>query len=87
MTNIENPGHTEESSEGFRNADESGDDITEDIGHEEMMQKISELKTSLKQINKALKYIEEGTYGIDEKTKEPISLERLQIYPEATTNP
>ncbi len=38
----------------------------------------------LSKINKALKKIEEGTYGYCEETMEPISLERLKARPIAT---
>lgn len=77
--------YTEESNEGTRNVDELGDDVMEDIGHDETIQKIDELNNSLLQIEKALEAIKNGTYGIDEETKEPISLDRLKVYPEATT--
>ena len=44
-----------------------------------------ELEKSLNEINAALLRIEKGTYGICEKTGEPISEERLQANPTART--
>lgn len=43
------------------------------------------LETDLAKINKALKKIEEGTYGICEKCGESIDPKRLEAYPEAET--
>ena len=42
------------------------------------------LKNGLSNINKALKKIEDGTYGYCEETMEPISIERLKARPIAT---
>ena len=42
------------------------------------------LEQSIEMINKALKKIENGTYGIGEKTGEPIGEARLRIMPTAT---
>ena len=42
------------------------------------------LEQSIEMINKALKKIENGTYGICEKTGEPIGEARLRIMPTAT---
>ena len=60
----------------------------EDMGvevedYEEMTTVAGDLKEELVKVNKALKKIEEGKYGISEKTKKPISKERLEAYPEA----
>jgi RNA polymerase-binding transcription factor DksA len=44
------------------------------------------LETKLSDVLKALNKIEAGTYGIDENTGEEISIERLRVYPAATTN-
>lgn len=41
------------------------------------------LKDTLEQIERALQRIEDGTYGICQKTGEPISEERLEVLPEA----
>ncbi|HLD27482.1 MAG TPA: TraR/DksA C4-type zinc finger protein [Patescibacteria group bacterium] len=42
------------------------------------------LEQSLEMINRALSKIEDGTYGICEKTGEPIGEERLRVMPTAT---
>jgi RNA polymerase-binding transcription factor DksA len=41
------------------------------------------LELELEKINKALKKIKQGKYGLCEKCKKPISLARLEIYPRA----
>lgn len=43
------------------------------------------LETRLQKVNKAIQSIEEKKYGICEKCNEPISKERLEVVPEATT--
>jgi len=43
------------------------------------------LKQELQDVEDALKRIAEGTYGFDEKTGEPISKARLEVYPAART--
>lgn len=42
-------------------------------------------KAMIADIRAALQRIQEGTYGIDEDTKEPIPFERLRLVPEAHT--
>ena len=37
----------------------------------------------LEQVNRALKKIEEGTYGLSDKSGKPITRERLEVVPEA----
>ncbi len=44
------------------------------------------LETQLRDVNDALEKMEQGTYGIDEETGEPIAVERLKAYPAARTN-
>ena len=41
------------------------------------------LETQLKDVNAALEKIEQGSYGLCEKCKNPIALERLKVSPEA----
>lgn len=43
------------------------------------------LETQLQDVNDALAKMETGTYGICEKTGEPIPVERLMAYPAART--
>lgn len=45
-----------------------------------------DLKQLLVRIEKALKKIDEGKYGYDEKTGEPIDKARLELFPEAEEN-
>jgi RNA polymerase-binding transcription factor DksA len=47
---------------------------------------LEQLETELAEIQAALRRIDEGTYGIDEVTGEPIPPERLEAVPTARTN-
>lgn len=47
---------------------------------------LERLETDLAEIEAALQRIDEGTYGIDEVTGEPIDPERLDAVPTARTN-
>jgi RNA polymerase-binding transcription factor DksA len=47
---------------------------------------LERLETDLAEIEAALARIDEGTYGVDEVTGEPIDPERLAAYPYARTN-
>ncbi|HHH14185.1 MAG TPA: hypothetical protein ENJ78_00570 [candidate division WWE3 bacterium] len=80
----EDPFVQEYEEDGFRNIDE--EDAQEQAGHDDVVAAIATLEEDLKQVEKALKRIEEGTYGYDENTGEPIPIDRLEAYPEATTN-
>ncbi len=44
------------------------------------------LEQKLTDINDALERIEQGAYGLDEQTGEPIVIERLEVYPAARGN-
>lgn len=65
---------------------ESGDDASENyeiLESESLSETAGDLISELKY---ALKRIEDGTYGVDTITGEPIPFERLQLFPEARTN-
>jgi RNA polymerase-binding transcription factor DksA len=47
---------------------------------------LERLETDLAEIEAALARLDDGTYGIDEVTGEPIDPERLEAYPYARTN-
>lgn len=47
---------------------------------------VSQLEAQYREVSAALSRIEAGTYGLDEKTGEPISVERLEANPAARTN-
>jgi RNA polymerase-binding transcription factor DksA len=47
---------------------------------------LEQLERELAEIEPALQRLDEGTYGIDEITGEPIAPERLEAYPIARTN-
>ena len=47
---------------------------------------LKELETQLLDVNDALKKVEDGSYGLDEKTGEPISEGRLDANPAAREN-
>jgi RNA polymerase-binding transcription factor DksA len=44
------------------------------------------LESELAELEAALQRLDEGTYGVDEDTGEPINLERLEAYPAARRN-
>lgn len=58
-------------------------DLTEE--YEERIAILRPLETQYIQVQKALKAIENGTYGTCEKTGKSISEKRLEAYPAATT--
>jgi RNA polymerase-binding transcription factor DksA len=47
---------------------------------------LEQLERDLAEIEAALQRLDEGTYGIDEVTGNPISRERLEAYPTARTD-
>jgi DnaK suppressor protein len=47
---------------------------------------LEQLERELAEIEAALQRLDEGTYGVDEITGEPIAPERLEAYPIARTN-
>lgn len=62
------------------NAEQAFDNLDKDI-----ISKISyRQKETLKKIDKALKRIDDGSYGICEKSGSPISFKRLEILPYTT---
>jgi RNA polymerase-binding transcription factor DksA len=74
----------------------AGDDIASDqhrveSGSETFEQEkdlaiLESLETELAEVEAALRRLDEGTYGIDEVTGEPIDPARLDARPEARTN-
>jgi len=65
----------------------SSDDLSEEADEvEEYDERVSSeqiLETELQKVNQALEKIEKGNYGICEKCKKEISIERLKAYPQA----
>ncbi len=59
-------------------------DAIEDL--EENNAIVTELETQYREVTAALARIEAGTYGHDEKTNEPIPIERLEANPAAREN-
>jgi len=70
---------SEEALEG----DESVNESDEDMKNKALS---DHLELKLRDVNNALKRMEDGTYGICEICKEPISLERLKANPAAATD-
>ena len=71
-----------ESHEGHHLADlEDIDDVQD---NDAIFEVVNNASATLEQIDRALKMIEEGTYGICEECNSPISLERLKALPFAT---
>jgi DnaK suppressor protein len=62
------------------------DEASEDMKVEKNYIFKKEIEQTLDQINNALKRIEAGTYGIDQKTGEPIDKARLELFPESEEN-
>ncbi len=58
-------------------------DVREQMGHDTVEAEVKSLKRKLRLVEKALRKMEKGTYGIDEKTGVQIPFERLSIVPEA----
>lgn len=69
-------GHGEYGRDIEENAMESADDAVRD-------EQVIHLELRLNNILAALERMDNGTYGIDEKTKKPISEERLRANPSA----
>jgi RNA polymerase-binding transcription factor DksA len=62
---------------------DSGSDTFE---REKDLSILEQLEAELAEIQAALKRVDEGTYGVDEVTGEPIAPERLEAIPTARTN-
>jgi RNA polymerase-binding transcription factor DksA len=62
------------------------DQASETFEREKDLAILEGLEGELAEIEAALQRIDEGTYGIDEVTGEPIDPERLEAYPIARTN-
>lgn len=58
-------------------------DVREQMGHETISAEIESLRKKMELVHMALTKMEKGTYGICEKTKQPIPFERLKLVPEA----
>jgi DnaK suppressor protein len=64
----------------------SGDAAADTTAADETRATRDGLKEQLDEVNAALKRIDDGTYGIDEVTGDPINPERLAAEPTARTN-
>lgn len=62
------------------------DEVAEDIKIEKNYILKKDLEQILDSVNAALKRIDEGNYGVDKKTGEPIDKARLEEFPEADEN-
>lgn len=62
------------------------DEVSEDLKVEKNYILKKDIEQILDSINAALKRVEDGTYGIDKKTGEPIDPARLKEFPEADEN-
>ena len=62
------------------------DSATETFEHEKDLGILEELENELAELQAALERIDNGTYGIDEDTGEPIDPARLEAFPSARTN-
>jgi RNA polymerase-binding transcription factor DksA len=62
------------------------DSASETFEREKDLSILEQLETELAELQAALDRIDNGTYGIDEVTGEPIDPERLEALPTARTN-
>lgn len=62
------------------------DEVMEDLEIENGKINKKFLSVVLEKVNRALKRIEEGKYGYDQKTGQPIDKARLELFPEAEEN-
>jgi RNA polymerase-binding transcription factor DksA len=62
------------------------DQASETFEREKDIAILEQLESELVEIEAALTRLDEGTYGVDEQTGEPIDPERLEAYPLARTN-
>jgi RNA polymerase-binding transcription factor DksA len=62
------------------------DQASETFEREKDMSILEQLEGDLAEIEAALQRLDEGGYGVDEVTGEPIAPERLEAYPIARTN-
>jgi RNA polymerase-binding transcription factor DksA len=69
----------EESNDGY------GDDAKSDQIRQRLVEQIKRRRSDMRDIEAALDRMENGTYGIDVNTGEPIRLERLEALPTANT--
>ena len=59
---------------------------TETFEREKDLSILESLESELEELEAALQRIDDGTYGVDEITGEPIAAERLEAVPTARTN-
>ena len=62
------------------------DQASETFEREKDIAILEQLERDLAEIEAALQRLDEGSYGIDEVTGEPIAADRLEAYPVARTN-
>ncbi len=62
------------------------DQASETFEREKDLSILERLETELAEIEAALQRVDDGTYGVDEVTGEPIDPERLEALPAARTN-
>ena len=65
---------------------DAADQASETFEREKDIAILEQLEHDLAEIEAALQRLDEGTYGLDEVSGEPIERERLEAYPIARTN-
>lgn len=65
---------------------ESGDDAVENYEMLESDTLIATAEDMISELKEALQRMDDGSYGIDEVTGDPIPFARLELFPEARTN-
>ncbi|MGZ4155225.1 MAG: hypothetical protein ACXVQ0_12180 [Actinomycetota bacterium] len=81
------PGSENESVSELSSYDQHPADMgSETFEREKDLSILDSLEAELTELEAALQRVEDGTYGIDEVTGEPIAPERLEAFPTARTN-
>lgn len=62
------------------------DTASETFEREKDLSILDSLESELDELEAALQRVDDGTYGVDEVTGEPIAPERLEAFPTARTN-
>ena len=65
---------------------DAADQASDTFEREKDLAILEQLELDLAEIEAALQRLDEGTYGVDERTGEPIAPERLEAFPAARTN-
>jgi RNA polymerase-binding transcription factor DksA len=89
ITSLHDEGLNEEAADAsgdLTHVSHAAEQASDTFEREKDMAILEQLENDLAEIEAALHRLDEGTYGIDEVSGEPIERERLEAYPVARTN-